>query len=123
MRRIMIVPALLAAWGCSTQKQSCHREVRTDSFRAVMSERMCVSLDDVIVLPRDSIAPIVIARRAEVKRKSEAAVTRVADEAVVAVEQEKAETPRLEVSPLGYLPVMIIALLFCRLLYKVRHGD
>ncbi len=82
MKRTWIIAAALVLSGCASHRSVARQELRTDTFRAGIAEQMSVCLDDIIILPRDTIHPVVIAHRAEVKRNSVAKVVNIADERV-----------------------------------------
>lgn len=124
MKRWILLPlALIVVGGCASKKEIAHEQQRRDTFHAVMSEQLCLKLDDVIVLPRDSVKPVVIARRAEVTRRADAQVVRKVEEVKTELNIEKTEAPRAGASPFKLILMVVILLLFGRLLYKGRCGD
>lgn len=61
--------ALLMMASCASRKHvETQRIERCDTFRAVLAERLTVCLDDVIIVPRDTVQPLLMARRAEIHR-------------------------------------------------------
>lgn len=82
MKRAAIIAALILS-GCTAHRPAPRQELRTDTFRAVIAEQMSVCLDDVLILPRDTLRPVVVARRAEVRRSSAAEIVNIADQQVM----------------------------------------
>lgn len=49
--------------------------LRTDTFRAVLAEQLHVCLDDVVIIPPDSVRPMLLARHVELRRQSDASIS------------------------------------------------
>lgn len=70
--------AALAATACSTPKaiESTAAAERRDTLRAVLAEELTVRLDDVVILPPDTLHPRIVAARVELRRDREATLSR-----------------------------------------------
>ena len=88
--RVATLGALLLFAGCAPHKTLERHELRTDTFRALLAEQLTVSLDDVVILPRDSVRPAVAARRATIRRT---ASTRVDAKSETAKSEAASSTP------------------------------
>lgn len=116
MRRVRVVLAValsLLASCASRRVAEVHIE-RADTFRAVLAERLSVSLDDVIIIPPDSVRPMVVARRAEIRRVAAAEVSSAAHEQVSELRETTTEAPRVEAPPLWPLLLLLAAAVFIR---------
>lgn len=118
MKRRAVIAATAAAAammsGCASQKtaESTHRIERHDTLRASLAEELSIRLDDVVIIPRDTLKPMVIAGRVELRREQSA------DVSIAQTEESESET-REETQPpptrpmwklqLGVLLTLLIA--------------
>lgn len=110
MRRLAI-GALLLLTGCAPHKTLERHELRADTFRAILAEQLTVSLDDIIILPRDSVRPTIAARRATVSRTAEAKVAVKSETALDATAEEEPLTTRPWRPPLWLILAIATAII------------
>lgn len=123
MKRVAVPPLLLMSTACSTHRQVEQQRVHADTIHALLAEQLSVRLDDVIIVPRDSVSPVIAARRAEVSRQTDVEVSRRKTVAEQVSEQTQTEAPRIATPPLwSVIALAIILLLFFRSLCRVRRG-
>lgn len=117
MKRRAVIAATVAAAmmsGCASQKtaESTHRLERRDTLRASLAEELSIRLDDVVIIPRDTLKPLVTAGRVELRREQSA------DVSIAQTEESKTEN-REETQPapvrsmwklrLGVLMLLVLA--------------
>lgn len=116
MRRRVVIMAVLSvlATSCASRRVADGHVERRDTFRAILAERLSVSLDDVVIIPPDSVRPVVIARRAEIRREAAVKVSSAAREQVSEHRETTTEAPRIEAPPLWPLLLLLAAVVFIR---------
>lgn len=111
---------LFTVASCSSSRQVTSRATvqRTDTLRALLAEQLSVCLDDVVIIPPDTVSPRIVARRATLRRQSAATVARVSglNTETRTDETAKKETPSLRAPLFSILFIFAVIALFTWLL-------
>ncbi|MDE6512795.1 MAG: hypothetical protein K2L05_01250 [Muribaculaceae bacterium] len=121
---LLIIPvlALLAVAGCSSARKVEERArlERCDSLRALLAEELTVRLDDVRIIPPDSIRPRVKVAAVRIERARTAQIEAVETETG---DIEKVETPEPQQPMRSLLKPMALLVLIALLIYGALKGD
>lgn len=118
MRRILlIIGAMLLLGGCSTAKKTEQRRrlERCDTLRAILAEELTVKLDDVRIIPPDTLRPRIKVESIVLERQRAAQVQAVETEQVEAVRVETPVTP--PAARLNWLPWALLFALIAIIFY------
>lgn len=119
--RCLAIGALVLLTGCASHQTLERHALRADTFRAILAEQLTVSLDDVVVLPRDSVSPAIAARRATISRTAEAEVAATYESTLDTTAEDEAMPVAPWRPPLW--SVLTIAAVIILLLKTDRSGD
>ncbi|MDE7334989.1 MAG: hypothetical protein K2N10_01590 [Muribaculaceae bacterium] len=123
MRKLLlIIPVLALLVGCSSQRKVEERArlERCDSLRALLTEELTVRLDDVRIIPPDSIRPRVKVAAVRIERARTAQVEAIETETG---DIEKVETPEPQQPVRSLLKPMALLVLIVLLIYGALKGD
>lgn len=93
-----LVLAAAVSSSCASPKavESAARAERRDTLRAVLAEELKMRLDDVVIIPPDSLGPRIVAARVELRRDRGISVSRRTE---YEAETTERETPKPGQSP------------------------